>query len=140
MEMLEGIDLEDLVMREGKQPAARVLHILVQACDSLSEAHEHGLVHAILNLPICLCKMGNQYDYIKVLDFGLVITTIPDAVVTSERLTVQGFVNGTPEYIAPEQARGKEVDGRADIYALGCVAYWLLTGRVIFRVPARLMW
>jgi serine/threonine-protein kinase len=131
MELLEGIDLETLVKEFGPQPAARVIDILRQVCQSLAEAHREGLVHRdIKPTNIFLCRMGIGYDFVKVLDFGLVktIATERDA-----HLTRDGVTTGTPAFMAPEVIKGSDrIDGRADIYGLGCVAYWLLTGNLVF--------
>lgn len=131
MELLDGIDLDTLVRRFGPLPPGRVIDIMRQVCRSLADAHHHGLIHRdIKPTNIFLCRMGNEYDYVKVLDFGLV------KVVNDEQtqLTVEGATTGTPAYMAPEVALGKSrVDGRTDLYSLGCVAYWLLTGRLVFE-------
>jgi len=133
MEMLEGMDLETLVRTHGPQPAARVVHILRQVCESLEEAHAAGLVHRdIKPANIHLGRLGLQYDFVKVLDFGLVKRQV-EADVTFTQATGLGVVAGTPAYMAPETALGGDVDGRADLYALGCVAYYLLTGTLVFE-------
>jgi serine/threonine-protein kinase len=132
MELLDGIDLENLVQRYGPQPPSRVVYILRQVCKSLAEAHRMGVVHRdIKPSNIFLCRsMGTDYDFVKVLDFGLVKMIISE---TENRLTDGGTV-GTPAYMAPEVALGRqEIDGRADLYSLGCVAYWLLTGHLVFE-------
>lgn len=134
MELLDGIDLESLVDRFGPQPAARVVYILQQICDSLAEAHERSLVHRdIKPANLYLCRYGRYVDFAKVLDFGLVKRTA-DGIGAGEVTTTDGRdVLGTPAYLAPELAvDGGRVDGRADLYALGCVAFWLLTGRLVF--------
>jgi tRNA A-37 threonylcarbamoyl transferase component Bud32 len=133
MELLEGMDLESLVRLKGPQPAARVIHILRQVCESLEEAHAAGLVHRdIKPANIHLGRLGLQQDFVKVLDFGLVKNVgAPD--VTRTNATVAGLTVGTPAYMAPEMALGKAIDGRADVYAVGCVAYFLLTGRLVFE-------
>jgi serine/threonine protein kinase len=132
MELLDGMDLDSLVKRFGPLPAARVIYFLVQVCDSLAEAHDLGLVHRdIKPKNIFNCRMGKSFDFIKVLDFGLVkdISNHDD-----QHLTQEGTTTGTPAYLAPEAARGsKEIDARSDIYSLGCVAYWLLTGQPVFE-------
>ncbi|MDF3068131.1 MAG: hypothetical protein K0R38_3732 [Polyangiaceae bacterium] len=152
MELLEGLDLESLVVRYGAQPPGRVLQLMVQACRSLAEAHDVGLVHRdIKPANLFVCRAADEVDVVKVLDFGLVRTLNDDASAAplstravlettaaagidtgSDKLTRAGSVMGTPEFMAPEQALGHEVDGRADLYALGCVAYWLLAGRLVF--------
>jgi eukaryotic-like serine/threonine-protein kinase len=131
MELLDGIDLDTLVRKFGPQPPARVVHILRQVCRSLHEAHQRGIVHRdIKPTNIFLCRMGNEYDFAKVLDFGLV-KLINDQ---ETQLTGEGVTTGTPAYMAPELAMGNtQVDGRSDLYGLGCVAYWLLTGKLVFE-------
>ena len=132
MELLGGMDLQQMVERFGPLHAERVIALLRQACLSLSEAHECELVHRdIKPANLCVTKLGPEYDFVKVLDFGMV-TAAPAEDVT--RLTAQGFAHGTPAFMAPELALGEvEVDGRADLYSLGCSAYWLLTGRPVFE-------
>jgi eukaryotic-like serine/threonine-protein kinase len=134
MELLDGIDLESLVKRYGPLPPERVAHILTQACDSLEEAHRSGLIHRdVKPTNLFVCRVGMSYDFVKVLDFGLVKTAIQDG---ESRMTKDGMTTGTPAYMAPEIALGKEnVDGRVDIYGLGCVAYYLLTGQLVFDEP-----
>lgn len=130
MELLDGLDLEDFVTRFGPLPAERVAHVLRQACDSLAEAHQAGLTHRdIKPRNLFLCRLGLNFDYVKVLDFGLVKASKLD----ETRLTREGVAAGTPSYMAPEMALGNDVDGRADLYALGCTAYWMLTGRLVFE-------
>ena len=131
MELLDGIDLETLVKRFGPQPPGRVIEVLRQVCQSLAEAHRAGLVHRdIKPTNIFLCRLGIRYDFAKVLDFGLVKTILNDG---ETRMTREGVTTGTPAYMAPEVAMANEkIDGRADIYGLGCVAYWLLTGSLVF--------
>jgi serine/threonine-protein kinase len=135
MELLDGIDLENLVRRFGPLPAERAVHVVRQVCASLAEAHRHGVVHRdIKPANIYLCRRGIEHDVVKVLDFGLA-----KEMVTSEKgqvatLTGGNTVAGTPQYMAPEIVVGQSaVDGRADLYALGCVTFWLLTGRVVFE-------
>ena len=133
MELLEGMDTEALVRRHGPIPADRAIHVLRQMCHSLSEAESCGLVHRdIKPANVFLCRYGEEYDFVKVLDFGIakVVHETPEAGMTVTRDLV---VRGTPAFIAPEQALGgSAVDARADIYATGCVAYWLLTGQLVF--------
>ena len=131
MEFLEGMDLESLVRQHGPMPAPRVIHVLRQVCDSLEEAHARGLVHRdIKPANIHLGRVGRREDFVKVLDFGLVKTAAMGAEATLA--TIEGVIVGTPAYMAPEMALGEKVDGRADLYALGCVAYYLLTGQQVF--------
>ena len=133
MELLDGIDLETLVNQYGPMDPGRVVHILYQACKSLEEAHKAGLVHRdIKPRNILLCKLGLEYDFTKVLDFGLVKSLRPSDLAES-MLTVEGVITGTPAYLAPEIALGnRNIDGRADLYSLGCVAYFLLSGLLVF--------
>jgi tetratricopeptide (TPR) repeat protein len=130
MELLDGVDLERLVADHGALAPERVVHILLQVCDSLSDAHQAGLVHRdIKPANILLCRRGPRRDFLKVVDFGLVgLRRGAD----DEKLTREGTVGGTPAYLSPEAALGGDVDGRADLYALGCVAFWLLTGSLVF--------
>jgi serine/threonine-protein kinase len=131
MELLEGMDLESLVRQHGPMPSPRVIHVLRQVCDSLEEAHARGLVHRdIKPANIHLGRVGCREDFVKVLDFGLVKTATAGA--AQSLATIEGVIMGTPAYMAPEMALGDSVDGRADLYALGCVAYYLLTGEQVF--------
>jgi eukaryotic-like serine/threonine-protein kinase len=128
MELLDGCDLDTLVAHYGPQPPARAAHILRQACRSLAEAHATGMVHRdIKPANLHLGRVGLEYDFVKVLDFGLVKRQagLPAADV---ELTAPESISGTPAYMAPEMASGEAVDHRADLYALGCVGYFLLTG------------
>jgi serine/threonine-protein kinase len=134
MELLDGIDLEQLVDRFGPLPANRVIHLLLQICHSLHEAHLKGLVHRdIKPANLFVCRYGAEIDFIKVLDFGLVKDLEGMKNGADANLTIGGTVLGTPASIPPEMAVGKkQIDGRADLYSLGCVAYWLLTGAMPF--------
>jgi serine/threonine-protein kinase len=133
MELLDGLDAGTLVRRFGPLPPERVVHLLRQVCHSLSEAHGRGLVHRdVTPANIFVCRYGEDHDFVKVLDFGLV-TAASGTPAAAEVVTLATGIHGTPAYMAPEQGMGKpDVDGRADIYALGCVAYWLLTGQQVF--------
>jgi serine/threonine-protein kinase len=130
MEYLDGFDLETLIEIDGVQSPARVVHILRQACGALAEAHERGLVHRdIKPANLMLCERGLEPDFVKVLDFGLVRTSEAGAPALSREMTVRG----TPLYMAPESIVAPDhIDGRADVYALGGVAYFLLSGRPPF--------
>ena len=133
MELLEGVTLDMLVRQHGPLPPSRVIHVLRQVCDSLEEAHAAGLVHRdIKPANIHLGQVGREYDFVKVLDFGLVKSVTGPSVEESHASAV-GVTPGTPAYMAPEIASGAEVDGRADLYSLGCVAYYLLTGTLVFE-------
>lgn len=160
MELLDGLDLETLVARTGAVPPYRAVSILMQICSSLAEAHDRGLVHRdIKPANIFLCRVADELDVVKVLDFGLVrsVTEVessvePVAAGSSASLALEGVdgqsgerrrndsstltrpdsLLGTPAFMAPEQCTGAEVDRRADIYALGGVAFWLLSGKFVF--------
>ncbi len=175
MELLDGIDLETLVHDHGPQPPERVRQILIQVCNSLSEAHDAGLVHRdVKPANVMLCRAADELDVVKVLDFGLVLSALDqdtpreppapkdDEPVESElltgtdavpettrsdvpgsppdelRLTRADMQLGTPSYMSPEQVLGSPLDGRADLYALGCVAFRLLTGRMPFEADTAL--
>jgi hypothetical protein len=131
MEFLVGMDLQRLVEKFGPMPAPRIVHLLKQACGSLSEAHQRGIVHRdIKPSNIFLCVTGGVFDFVKVLDFGLA----KEMETASESLTSTNAFLGTPSYVAPEMILDRDkVDGRTDIYMLGCVAYWLLTGHPPFE-------
>jgi serine/threonine-protein kinase len=132
MELLEGRDLESLVRQSGPVPVERAVFLLRQASLSLAEAHARGLVHRdITPANIYVCRMGLEYDFVKVLDFGLV--TSSDRSMEQTLLTGVHTTAGTPAFMAPEIILEGEVDERADIYALGCVAYYLLTGQHVFE-------
>jgi serine/threonine protein kinase len=136
MELLRGIDLETLVQRHGPQPPERVAHILAQVCLSLEDAHQRGLVHRdIKPANLFLTSRAQEVDFVKVLDFGLVKVVAPEP--GDVKLSRAGEVHGTPAYMAPEEATGDgEVEPRSDLYSLGCVAYWLLTGKLVFDEPS----
>src|SRR4051794_29171696 len=136
MELLEGMDLETLVRQEGPLPQQRVIHILRQVCDSLEEAHASGLIHRdIKPANLHVGRVGLKHDFVKVLDFGLVKSVLPQ---DDTMATAIGLTPGTPAYLAPEMALGESPDGRADLYALGCVAYFLLTGQLVFQAGSGL--
>lgn len=136
MELLRGLDVQELVAQDGPLPAERAVYLLRQVCHSLAEAHARGMVHRdIKPANVFVCGYGREVDFVKVLDFGLV------RVATAEQrgLTVAGAITGTPAFMAPEQAvDGRAVDARADVYAVGALACFMLTGRTLFgnRSPA----
>jgi hypothetical protein len=134
MELLEGLDLETLVRQYGPVPANRVIHLLRQVCRSLAEAESIGLVHRdIKPANLFVCKYGGEYDFVKVLDFGIAKDADHMMETGSLAFTQDNVLRGTPAYIAPEQALGgSALDSRVDIYAVGCVAYFLLTGQLVF--------
>jgi hypothetical protein len=139
MEMLHGMDMEDLVKRYGPMRPARVVHLLRQAALSLQEAHDHGLVHRDIkpgNLHVGV--FAGEPDWVKVLDFGLVKSSAEDQA-GQTALTMEGVTTGTPAYFPPEMAAGAAAaDVRSDIYALSAVAYWLVTGDLVFAADTPL--
>ncbi|MEO8199421.1 MAG: serine/threonine-protein kinase [Gemmatimonadota bacterium] len=136
MELLDGMDLETMVRRYGPLNASRIIHIMNQVCDSLEEAHARGLVHRdVKPANIHLGLVGLRHDFVKVLDFGLV-KSFAGGNSDLSMGTAAGLTPGTPSYMAPEMALGETVDGRADLYALGCVAYYLLTGQLVFEATS----
>jgi serine/threonine protein kinase len=159
MELLDGLDFESLVLRYGPQPAQRVIPLLIQACASLAEAHDAGLLHRDIKPPnLFVSRAADEVDVVKLLDFGIVHSVndtalaparplplpladlaardapgaLPRTIDATPRLTQLGAMLGTPGFMAPEQILGMPLDGRADLYALGCCAWWLLTGREVF--------
>src|SRR5262249_45575543 len=132
MESLPGLTLEALVKQAGPLPPVRAIHFLRQVCGALAEAHAGGLIHRDIKPGnVMICERGGTSDVAKLLDFGLVRPPTED--VKSDRLTQDGTVAGTPAYLSPEQAGDQEaVDARSDIYGVGALAYFLLTGRPPF--------
>jgi serine/threonine protein kinase len=148
MELLDGLDLESIVVRYGAQPPARVIQILIQACGSLAEAHDAGLLHRDIKPPnLFISRAADEVDIVKLLDFGIVqiandtldankprpLHEPATATQETPHLTQVGAMLGTPGFMAPEQIMGTPLDGRADLYALGCVAWWLLAGGEVFK-------
>jgi serine/threonine-protein kinase len=133
MEYLRGLSLADLVERHGPLPPGRVIHLLRQACEALSEAHAAGLIHRDLKpANIFAAERGGRHDFVKLLDFGLVKPL--GAGQDEATLSREGSIAGSPLFMAPEQATGEDLaDARSDLYALGAVAYFLLTGRAPFE-------
>ncbi len=130
MELLHGTDLSTLIKDFGPIPAARMIHLVRQACRSLAEAHAAGLIHRdVKPANIFVCRYAREYDFVKVLDFGLVKAS---GAPSDLDITRPGSFIGTPAFVAPEMLLEKDVDGRTDLYSLGCVMYWLLTGRPPF--------
>ena len=137
LEYIRGLDLWTMVKSYGPLPGSRAVHFAEQVCDALGDAHDHGFIHRDLKpANIVVAGTGGIVDIAKVLDFGLVraMGCDRDAPTTPEQIT------GTPAYLAPEiissECRGEcHVDGRADLYSLGCVLYWLLTGELVFDAP-----
>ena len=129
MELLTGMDVAAAVERFGPLPPERVVAVLRQVCRSLAEAHDEGVLHRdIKPHNLFLCRLGLEFDVVKVLDFGLVKSL--DA--GGAQLTSDGVLTGTPAYMPPERVMGGTADERSDLYSLGCVAYWMLTGRPVF--------
>jgi hypothetical protein len=139
MEMLHGMDMEDMVKRYGPMRPSRVVHLLRQAAVSLQEAHDHGLVHRDIkpgNLHVGV--FAGEADWVKVLDFGLVKSSAEDQA-GQTALTMEGVTTGTPAYFPPEMAAGAAAaDFRSDVYALSAVAYWLVTGDLVFTAATPL--
>ena len=132
MELLNGLDLHKIVTRFGPQPAERVIALMRQTCRSLAEAHDLGLVHRdIKPANLFVTRLGPEYDYVKVLDFGIVKDQPGHDHTT---LSGQHIVQGTPAFMAPELLLAETVDGRTDLYSLACTAYWVLTGLPVFNV------
>lgn len=131
MEYLPGMNLEEIVRMHGPLPQDRIIHLLSQACEALREAHEQGLIHRdIKPANIFAAHRGGIYDVAKLLDFGLAKPmNLPD----DPQITQMGMISGTPNFMAPEQALGESPDERSDIYALGVVAWYLATGRLLFE-------
>jgi eukaryotic-like serine/threonine-protein kinase len=133
MEYLPGLSLQELVEQHGPLPAGRAIHFLRQICAALKEAHAIGLIHRdIKPSNVIACTRGGVFDVAKLLDFGLV-HEVGNFGAGSDKLTVVGSILGSPNYLSPEQAGGRDdVDSRADIYGLGAVAYFLVTGETPF--------
>ncbi len=131
MEYLPGMNLSEMVKKHGPLPLPRVIHLLSQICDALSEAHDLGMVHRdIKPANIFSATRGGVYDVAKLLDFGLVKPLADSADIS---LTQEEAITGSPLFMSPEQAVGEQPDARSDIYSLGAVAYYLLTGRPPFE-------
>jgi eukaryotic-like serine/threonine-protein kinase len=134
MEMLEGRNLNQTVRKDGPIPPERAIPILMQVCGALQEAHEMGIVHRDLKPEnIFLSTQGGIKEYPKVLDFGLAKVTERQMRPGSIILTQEGMVFGTPEFMSPEQAQGKTLDPRSDIYSLATILYEVLTGKLPFE-------
>src|SRR6185369_11608020 len=133
MEYLDGIDLQTLVERYGPQPVPRVIHMLLQVCSSLYEAHSLGLVHRdIKPANVMLNRRGGEPDVVKVLDFGLV-----KALDEAKQSRQTGGLSGTPLYMSPEAIQTPDlVDARSDLYAVGAIGYFLITGQPVFNATS----
>jgi serine/threonine-protein kinase len=131
MELLDGASLEAVVERDGPQAPGRVVRVMEMVAGGLAEAHTLGIIHRdIKPANIFLCRQGGEFDIAKVLDFGLVkVVEGPE----DANLTHDGVVTGTPQYLAPEALTDPDnIDSRSDLYALGAVGYYLLTGEQVF--------
>ncbi len=139
MELLDGLDADSLVRRFGPIPYARAIYLLRQLCHSLAEADARGLVHRdVKPANIFVCRYGEDCDFVKVLDFGLV-KVLAEAQPPEHAGSRADVIRGTPAFMAPEQVLGTTPpDGRTDVYGTGCVAYWLLTGRLVFEADTTL--
>src|SRR5947209_19352288 len=141
MEYLPGPSLQELVATHGPLSPERAVHFLRQICGALNEAHSIGLIHRdIKPSNVIACERGGVYDVAKLLDFGLVHGAgLEDQ---DAKLTIQGTILGSPQYMAPEQALGKDkLDARTDVYGVGGLAYYLLTGQAPFprETPMEMM-
>jgi serine/threonine-protein kinase len=128
MELLDGMDLEAIVERVGPMPAARVVHLARQVCDSLAEAHGRGIIHCDLKpANLFVTRVGEEYDYAKVLDFGLARVNATDSHATVDSM------RGTPAFMPPEVVKGETPSPASDVYSMGAVLYWMVTGSPVFR-------
>ena len=132
MEYAPGETLYDLIVRAAPLPADRVIGIVRQLCDGLGHAHDHGLIHRDFKPENVVAERGREGDHLKIVDFGVAILLHEAASSSPERLTTAGVVLGTPNYMAPEQALGKSIDHRIDLFALGVICFEMLTGRAPF--------
>ncbi len=133
MEYLEGLDLNSIVIRFGALPPERAVMFLQQACRSLIEAHQKGLVHRDIKPEnLFISKLGVEYDFLKILDFGIVRYD-KDKEEEEAKLTSPNKVIGSPSTFSPETLLGQKADNRSDLYSLGCVTYWMLTGSNVFK-------
>jgi serine/threonine-protein kinase len=134
MELLDGFDLQALIKKFGPISSARAIYLVRQICDSLGEAHQRGLIHRDLKPSnLFIVRRGLHGDFVKVLDFGLV--GLGDRLRSDTydgKITAAGMMTGTPAYMSPEMALGAKVDARADLYSLGCVLYYLVTGQLLY--------
>lgn len=127
MELLDGLDLEAIVDRTGPLPPGRVVHLGRQVCGSLAEAHNRGIIHCDLKpANLFVTRVDDDYDFAKVLDFGL-------ARVTAGGHTTVDSIRGTPAFMPPEIIKGEPVAPESDIYSMGAVLYWMVTGTPVFR-------
>jgi serine/threonine-protein kinase len=140
MEFVQGRSVADILEKDGPMPPARVEHIMRQVCGSLEEAHSVGIIHRDLKPDnVVLCDRAGQKDWVEVLDFGIAKrSTEHDP--NEAKLTQQGMVLGTPPYMSPEQFTGQPIDSRSDIYAIGVMAYEMLTANLPFKANTAWEW
>jgi serine/threonine protein kinase len=135
MEFIEGKSLRTAIGREGPFPPARAIAIALQVAASLTDAHAHSIVHRDLKPDnVMLQERGRQKDIVRVLDFGIAKLR-DDNRATQQAMTQAGDMLGTPQYMAPEQIKGESIDGRTDVYALGCMIYEMVTARLPYEAP-----
>ena len=133
MEYLEGKNLNQIIRTQGPMAPERALPVLIQVCGALGEAHSRGIIHRDLKPEnIFLCNQGGLVDFAKVLDFGLAKVTEQEMRPGSIMLTQEGMIFGTPEFMSPEQAQGKTLDPRSDLYSLAMILYEVLAGKLPF--------
>lgn len=133
MEFLDGLDLKRFIEKYGPVTPERAVFLLKQICHSLHNAHESGMIHRdVKPANILICRYGSDYDFVKVLDFGLV-KLLGKSRMDETQITHTKISTGTPAFLAPEMAMSQSVDARTDIYSLGCVAFWMLTGELVFE-------
>jgi serine/threonine-protein kinase len=136
MELVNGENLGRIARREGPMPSARMSRILIQLCTSLAEAHHKGIVHRDVKPEnIMILTAADGTDVVKVLDFGLAKLRETEGI---NEVTCQGTIVGTPNYMAPEQIRGEEVDPRTDVYSVGALMYRLVTGQPPFSAESQM--
>lgn len=136
MELLQGADMGATVWKEGPMSPARAVVLCVQACGALAEAHAKGIVHRDIKPEnIFITALPNGHEFAKVLDFGIARVDTG----TNDNITREGWVGGTPAYISPEVAIGRGATFASDVYSLGCVLYFVLTGRPVFHGENSLM-
>ncbi|MEM1008220.1 MAG: protein kinase, partial [Myxococcota bacterium] len=135
MEYIVGVDLAEVILKEGPLPFERTINIVLQVLDVLQQAHHHNIIHRDLKPDnIMLMDLAKQPDLVKVCDFGIAkIQQSATSPSLETALTMMGMICGTPYYMSPEQAKGEELDGRADLYSVGVILYEMLTGEVPFR-------
>ncbi|MBX3234147.1 MAG: protein kinase [Labilithrix sp.] len=140
MEFVQGRSVADILEKDGPMPPDRVENILRQVVGSLEEAHGHGIVHRDLKPDnVVLAERAGQKDWVEVLDFGIAKRS-SEHDPNEAKLTQQGMVLGTPPYMSPEQFTGQPIDTRSDIYALGVMAYEMLSGKLPWEANTAWEW